>query len=329
MLTGASPSMWGASRLAAFSRLWHLRREGNSASFFAGVDVDAETVLDPPVRIERHTRIRESHIGRYTYIGEGSTLLAAHVGRFCSSAWGVTLGASAHHLDRATTHTFPWLPIDGGFVDRPGISVEPLHVGHDVWIGCNAVVLSGLTVGHGAVIAAGAVVTSDVSAYAVVAGVPAKTVRLRYSEQLASRLSALLWWEWPDEVLRRNVKLFQSPLDESVIEEARRVWPHRSEVASGFWRGRRERYDNNRGEGREGKGRRGRRTRSRGGFVASKHAADADEHLGHRDITRGLSVDGLRDVCTASAFLGRSRLRTLCLCARMGWSIDDSRNPRP
>ena len=63
-------------------------------------------------------------------------------------------------------------------------------------------VLSGLTVRHGAVIAAGAVVSSDVSAYAVFAVVPAKTVHIRYSEQLASRLSALLSSEWPDEVLR-------------------------------------------------------------------------------------------------------------------------------
>jgi virginiamycin A acetyltransferase len=211
--------MIGASRLVENTRLWHLRRQGNGIRFLTGVELDAATVLEPPVRIGRHTRIRESLIGSYTYIGDGSTLLAARVGRFCSGAWGVTLGASAHHLDRATTHTFPWLPIDGGFVDDPGISVEPLYVGHDVWIGCNAVVLSGLRVGDGAAIAAGAVVTSDVPAYAVVAGVPARIVRLRYSEQLVSRLSALLWWEWPDEVLRKNVKLFQAPLDERVIEE--------------------------------------------------------------------------------------------------------------
>lgn len=215
--------MLGTSRFVSNARLWQLRRQGNRTRPFTGIDLDATTVLEPPVRIGRQTRIRESYIGRYTYIGEGSTVLAAHVGRFCSGAWGITLGASAHHLDRATTHTFPWLPIDGGFVDRPGISVEPLYMGHDVWIGCNAVILSGLTVGHGAAIAAGAVVTSDVADYAVVAGVPAKTVRLRYSEQLASRLSALCWWDWPDEVLRRTVNLFRAPLDERVIGELESV----------------------------------------------------------------------------------------------------------
>ena len=118
----------------------------------------------------------------------------------------------------------------------------------------------------------------------------------------------------------RNVKLFQSPLDESIIEEARRVRPHRSEVASGFWRGRHERYDNDRGKEQEGKGRRGRRTRSRGGFVASKHAADADERLGHRDIPRGLSVMGFTTYILLAHFCGGVGCNAMYMRLGMGWS---------
>jgi len=215
--------MIGAQKLTAQMRTLQLRRSGNSVALLAGVNLDQATVLEAPVRIEGNTHVHESRIGCYSYIGEGSFVSGADIGRFCSGARGLTLGASGHHLDRATTHTFPLLPDDGGFVDHPGLSVERLHIGHDVWIGCNAIILSGLTVGNGAVIAAGAVVTRDVPDYTIVAGVPARTIRLRCSESLASRLSALAWWEWPRDVLQENIGLFQEPLDDRVIDELERV----------------------------------------------------------------------------------------------------------
>jgi acetyltransferase-like isoleucine patch superfamily enzyme len=209
--------------LDLFVRTRRLAYNGNDIGWFAGVDIDKMTTLEAPVRLERNTCIRDSRIGRYSYIGQKSIVMVADIGRFCSGAWGLTLGASAHHLDRATTHTFPWLPVDGGFVEQPGLSVERLNIGHDVWIGCNAVILSGITIGNGAVIAAGAVVTSDVPDYAVVGGIPAKTIRFRYREPLAGRLGALAWWYWPDNVLRRNIELFQKPLDEQVVEKLEHV----------------------------------------------------------------------------------------------------------
>jgi virginiamycin A acetyltransferase len=215
--------MIGRDRFADNARLWRLRRRGNTMRMFAGVDIDAATVLEAPVRVGPYTRVTESQIGSYTYFGNGCTLLGVNVGRFCSGAWGVTLGASGHHLDCATTHTFPWLPVDGGFVAEPGMSVSPLHVGHDVWLGCNAVVLSGLTVGHGAAVAAGAIVVHDVPDYAVVAGVPARVVRLRFDESLVERLLTVGWWNWPITVLRENLALFQEPLNAEVMDALERV----------------------------------------------------------------------------------------------------------
>lgn len=215
--------MMGTQRLGPLIRAWRLQKDGNNIGLFTGVDIDAATTLEAPVRVERDTYIRESRIGCYSYIGVGSFVLSADIGKFCSGARGLTLGASGHHLDRATTHTFPWLPVDGGFVDRPGLLVERVHIGHDVWIGCNAIILSGLRIGNGAVIGAGAVVTRDVPDYAVVGGIPAKTIRLRYTGELAARLSALSWWEWPHEVVRENVGLFQLPLDGQVVQRLERV----------------------------------------------------------------------------------------------------------
>jgi virginiamycin A acetyltransferase len=211
--------MIGIKRLAEEERLWKRKREGNRIRLFVGTEVDDATVLESPVRIGRHTMVCDSHIGRYSYIGEGSVVHAAVVGRFCSGAWGVTLGASAHHLDRATTHTFPWNAIDGGFVRERGLVPEPVNIGHDVWIGCNAIVLSGVTVGNGAVIGAGALVINDVPDYTIVVGSPARAIRLRYDEPLITRLNALAWWNWPRNVLRENIGCFQAPFDEKVLNE--------------------------------------------------------------------------------------------------------------
>jgi virginiamycin A acetyltransferase len=80
-------------------------------------------------------------------------------------------------------------------------------VGHDVWIGAEALVMPGVRIGHGAVVGARAVVTRDVPDYAVVAGNPARIVRRRYAEDVAARLVAIGWWHWPAERIARAVPL--------------------------------------------------------------------------------------------------------------------------
>jgi virginiamycin A acetyltransferase len=215
--------MLGVKRLAEEERLWKLKREGNGIRLFVGTEIDTNTVLESPVRIGRNTLIANSRIGCYSFIGEGSTVNAADVGRFCSGAWGVTLGASAHRLDRATTHTFPLNAIDGGFVSGRNLLPEPVHIGHDVWIGCGAIVLSGINVGNGAVIGAGALVTRDVPDYAIVVGSPAKVIRLRYEESLVKRLNAVAWWNWPASVLRENMAFFQTTFDENVLKKFEQI----------------------------------------------------------------------------------------------------------
>ena len=83
-------------------------------------------------------------------------------------------------------------------------------IGNDVWIGYEAVILSGVTVGDGAVIGARAVVTKDVPPYTVVGGVLAKPIRKRFDDRTAETLRALRWWEWDEEKIRRNLSAIQS-----------------------------------------------------------------------------------------------------------------------
>src|ERR1700688_3072057 len=84
-----------------------------------------------------------------------------------------------------------------------------VHIGHDVWIGHAAIVLPGRSIGTGAVVAAGAVVTKDVPAYTIVGGNPARPIRRRFSETISGRLAELAWWDWDHEALRRALPDFR------------------------------------------------------------------------------------------------------------------------
>lgn len=82
-------------------------------------------------------------------------------------------------------------------------------IGNDVWIGYEAVILAGVTIGDGAVIGARAVVTKDVAPYTVVGGVPARPVKKRFSDGTIQRLLELRWWDWPKERIRENLEAIQ------------------------------------------------------------------------------------------------------------------------
>ena len=83
-------------------------------------------------------------------------------------------------------------------------------IGNDVWIGYEAVIMAGVTIGDGAIIGARAVVTKDVSPYTIVGGIPAKSIRKRYSEETIDLLTELKWWDWPEERIAKNIKAIQN-----------------------------------------------------------------------------------------------------------------------
>ena len=84
-------------------------------------------------------------------------------------------------------------------------------IGNDVWIGANVVILPGVTVGDGAILAAGAIVTKDVEPYAIVGGVPAKKLRYRFPQVVREALLASAWWEWSQEKIEEHIELFFTP----------------------------------------------------------------------------------------------------------------------
>lgn len=174
--------------------------------------------LDDYVFLKHHTTCELSRIGLRSSAGFYSVLRSAIIGKYCSISWFTTVGAVNHHFDTVTTHAFP-VRRRFGLTDTEGSMPEKLtRVGNDVWIGCNVVVLPGVTIGNGAVVAAGSIVTKDVPPYAIVAGTPAKVLRYRWDEKTVERVSKLEWWDWDDEKIKDNLELFTEGISSSLLD---------------------------------------------------------------------------------------------------------------
>jgi virginiamycin A acetyltransferase len=138
------------------------------------------------------------------------------IGKFCSIACGAKfLFNSANHTLRSlSTYIFPVLfeewGLDVARIPEAWDNRGDIVIGNDVWIGYDAVVLAGVTVGDGAIIAARAVVTKDVPPYTIVGGVPARPIRRRFSDSEIDQLLELKWWDWPEEKIARSIGVIQS-----------------------------------------------------------------------------------------------------------------------
>lgn len=146
------------------------------------------------------------------------------IGKFCSIACGAKfiMNCANHTLSSLSTYTFPifgeeWdetLQVKAAWDNKGDIII-----GNDVWIGYEAVIMSGVHIGDGAIIATRAVVTKDVPAYTIVGGVPAKPIKKRFSDETIAELVSLQWWNWPYEKILVNLKLLQA----GKIEELRKI----------------------------------------------------------------------------------------------------------
>lgn len=149
-------------------------------------------------------------IGRYCHLGGSLIGDKTTIGRYSQSASGTQIGVGGHPTNWLSTHFFQYrdcfepYPADhsssllGKFDET-----APTTIGSDVWIGAMAFIKSGVTVGHGAIVAAGAVVVKDVEPYAIVGGNPAKLIRYRFPKPVIERLLAIRWWELEHEAICR------------------------------------------------------------------------------------------------------------------------------
>ena len=168
------------------------------------------------VEIGQGSRIINAEIGDYSYCDRYADIANATIGKFANIASFTRIGATDHPLDTAACHHFLYRSADywddaeddAGFFARR--AARRAYVGHDTWIGHGAMIKPEVSLGDGAVVASGAVVTKDVAPYTIVAGTPAVKLRDRQPPAIAERLIALAWWDWGHDSLRDTLADFRS-----------------------------------------------------------------------------------------------------------------------
>lgn len=138
------------------------------------------------------------------------------IGKFCSIACGAKFlfNSANHSMASLSTYPFPLffeeLGLDKRNVTKSRDNKGNIIIGNDVWIGFEALILAGVSIGDGTIIGSRAVVTKDVPPYTIAAGVPARPIRKRFDDDTISNLIKIKWWNWPDEIITENIQAIQS-----------------------------------------------------------------------------------------------------------------------
>ena len=183
------------------------------------------TKLGRYTEIGANTQVSNSTIGDYSYAVENTQIAYADIGKFANIASHVRIYASKHPMELASLHHITYrsswyfddLEDNKAFFDWR--AEQAISIGHDTWIGHGAVIMPGVSVGNGAIIGSNAVVTRDVADFAIAVGVPAKTIRQRFPDAIAARLTALAWWDWEHERLREALPDFRALGIEAFLEK--------------------------------------------------------------------------------------------------------------
>jgi phosphonate metabolism protein (transferase hexapeptide repeat family) len=160
-----------------------------------------DTVFGRFNEVGARTRVAESVLGDYAYIANDTDIIYSEIGKFCSIASQVRINPGNHPVERAALSHFTYRASKFGLgPDEPEFfdwrRSHRVTIGHDVWIGHGATIMAGVTIGCGAVIGSGAVVTKDVPDFAIMVGVPAKPLRLRFAPEICAQLKQIAWWDW-------------------------------------------------------------------------------------------------------------------------------------
>lgn len=165
-----------------------------------------DCVIEGPLYLNRFSQIGpRATVGKYSGMNEHCFFARGTMGAYCAIGARSAINPFNHPFTWMSNHefqyhpkSFDWVPEwnDLKRLQRTPDMFEESHIGNDVWTGHHAIVLPGVSVGDGAVVAAGSVVTKDVPPYAIVAGVPARIVRMRFPEPVIERLLKVRWWEF-------------------------------------------------------------------------------------------------------------------------------------
>lgn len=170
-------------------------------------------------------RVHETVLGDYSYMMQDCGAWCVDIGKFANIAAAVRINATNHPTWRPTLHHFTYRASD--YWDDAEHETEffdwrranKVTIGNDTWLGHGSIILPGVTVGDGAAVGAGAVVSKDVAPYTIVGGVPAKPIRERFDRRMAERYQALAWWDWDHTRLRAALEDFRALQAEAFLEK--------------------------------------------------------------------------------------------------------------
>lgn len=189
-----------------------------------GTQITSST-FGPYTEVGQGARITNCTLEAYAYCDQYADIANTTLGRFANIAAFTRIGPTDHPMDNASLHHFLYrssyywddTPDDPAFFAAR--QARRTTLGPDTWIGHGAIIRPELTIGAGAIVAAGAVVTKDVAPYMIVAGVPAQPLRRRFSERIADRMQALAWWDWSHQGLRASLTDFRTLSAEAFLEK--------------------------------------------------------------------------------------------------------------
>lgn len=172
-----------------------------------GAKVSMNSIIGKNVKIYTRTHIASCIIGDYTYITTGSAISDTTIGKFCSIGPDIFCNVGKHPTNLVSTYP-------GFYSKKSSVSTyfgsdyifeekSKVIIGSDVWIGARVIILSGIEIGHGAIVGAGSIVTKNVAPYSIVVGSPAKLIKYRFSENVITELLKSKWWEMSEVQLRK------------------------------------------------------------------------------------------------------------------------------
>jgi virginiamycin A acetyltransferase len=183
------------------------------------IEIGDYTYYDDPDGPDKF--VEKCVLHHYPFIGDRLV-----IGKFCAIAEGTRFIMNGANHAMSGFSTYPFNIFGHGWEEGFDVATWQKEnrgdtvIGNDVWIGMEAVVMPGIAIGHGAIVAAKSVVTHDVPPYAIVAGNPAKVVKLRFDEATVARLLKAAWWDWPADKIGRNLDAIRGA-DISMLEAAR------------------------------------------------------------------------------------------------------------
>lgn len=184
----------------------------------ADVELGLEPVIAPDAvisdcRFGRYTEVgqgvhmADSLLDDYSYLGRGCELISTDIGKFSNIAAMVRINPGFHPMERVTLHHITYRRQRYGAHAQDDAEFfewrrrQRVSIGHDTWIGHGVVIMPGVRIGHGAVVGSNSVVTKDVPPYAIVAGAPARVLRMRFAPAIARAIEATAWWDWDHATL--------------------------------------------------------------------------------------------------------------------------------